>query len=121
MSQQHNGDIEYGYKAKTLQSYVFGLGGSLLLTLAAFGAVYFKLWEDSITYVVISVLAIIQLVVQSVCFLRLNATATGRWNLFPFLFVLLIIAILVGGSFWIMYNLNYNMLSPQLAPLQSGY
>ena len=110
MTHSYQDELEFGYRTKTLKVYLIGLFGSLLLTIAAFGAVYEKLWNDSTLYILVSALAVVQLIVQSICFLRLNATPAGRWNLFPFLFVLMIIAFLVGGSLWIMYNLNFNMV-----------
>jgi cytochrome o ubiquinol oxidase operon protein cyoD len=58
----------------------------------------------------LSILAIMQLLVQCICFLRLNTSKTGRWNVLPFLFTIFIIAIFIGGSLWIMVNLNYNMV-----------
>ncbi|MBE8365690.1 cytochrome o ubiquinol oxidase subunit IV, partial [Leptospira borgpetersenii serovar Balcanica] len=45
-----------------------------------------------------------------VCFLHMNASSEERWNLVAFVFTLLIIAIVVVGSIWIMWNLNYNMM-----------
>lgn len=103
-------DIEFGNRQKTLKAYLIGLLGSFILTLLAFGIVKTKMWSDTTLYIVISALAIIQLIVQSICFLRLNASPRGQLNLLPFLFSLLIITILVGGSLWIMYNLNCNMV-----------
>jgi cytochrome o ubiquinol oxidase operon protein cyoD len=110
MSYIHQDKFEFGYREKTYRSYLVGLAGSLFLTLLAFFTVYYKSYDETKTYAVISVLAIIQLVVQAVCFLRLNASPLGRWNLFPFLFVLTMIAFIAGGSLWIMYHLNHNML-----------
>lgn len=110
MTDKQNDKLEFGYRAKTLASYLIGLSGSGLLTMIAFAAVYEKWWDDFTTYSLISALAVLQLIVQAVCFLRLNSTAAGRWNVFPFLFVLLIIAFIAGGSLWIMYNMNYNMV-----------
>jgi len=45
-----------------------------------------------------------------VCFLHMNTSSEDRWNLVAFVFTVLIIAILVVGSIWIMWNLNYNMM-----------
>lgn len=102
---------------KTLPAYITGLFLSLLLTLMAFGVVAAHLYKPELlnlstaaVYITLTVLALIQLFVQVVCFLRLNASQEGKWELMPFLFVLLIVAILVAGSLWIMYNLNYNMM-----------
>lgn len=95
---------------KTFKSYVIGFVLSLLLTLVSFyiAAKHTLPAQDLIGTLMI--LAVMQLVVQAVFFLRLNASPEGRWNLMPFLFVVLIVLVLVFGSLWIMANLNYNMM-----------
>lgn len=108
---QHEMTQEQSSGQKTLAAYVVGFILCTVLTLIAFGLVQTKMLSTTNLYISLAALAIIQLFVQSVCFLRLNASSEGRWNLLPFLFALLIIAILVGGSLWIMYNLNYNMMN----------
>ena len=95
---------------KTLSGYVTGLMLCLVLTFAAFGLVQGQYFNAVQTDSLIAGLAIVQLIVQCVFFLRLNMGEEGRWNLLPFIFAILIIAILVGGSLWIMVNLNYNMM-----------
>ncbi len=110
MINKHDTGLEFGNSVKTLTGYVIGLIGSLLLTLAAFAVESMKMVSNTNIYLILSILAVLQLILQAICFLRLNASPAGRWNLFPFLFTLLIITFLVGGSLWIMYNLNYNML-----------
>lgn len=102
-------NIDYGIGQKTFQSYVAGFFFSLFLTLIAFGLVLEKVLTAQYLYISLAILAIAQLMVQSYCFLRLNARPESRWTTTPFLFSLFIIAVLVGGSIWIMYNLNYNM------------
>ncbi len=106
----HN-QVEHNSNLKTLPSYMVGFAVSIILTLMAFGLVEWRVLTDNYLYVGISLLAIIQLIVQSMCFLRLNFNPEGRWNLLPFLFTILIITILASGSLWIMYNLNYNMMN----------
>ncbi len=102
---------QYGSGQKTFRAYAIGLVLCVILTLAAFGLVEYRCFSNEYLYISLAVLAIIQLFVQSACFLRLNASPEGRWNLMPFLFAILIVAILVSGSLWIMYNLNYNMMN----------
>lgn len=109
MSMHHDEKVEYGGSPKTLQSYVLGFSLSLILTLMAFALVQLRLVSTTGLYVSLGILALAQLMVQSLCFLRLNGSQEGRWNLLPFIFTLFIIVILAGGSLWIMYNLNYNM------------
>lgn len=95
---------------KTLGGYVVGLVLCLVLTFLAFGLVQGHYYDVVKTDGLLATLAVIQLIVQCVFFLRLNMGKEGQWNLLPFLFAILIIAILVGGSLWIMINLNYNMM-----------
>jgi cytochrome o ubiquinol oxidase operon protein cyoD len=40
----------------------------------------------------------------------MNTSSEERWNLVALVFTVLIIAIVVVGSLWIMYNLNVNMM-----------
>ncbi len=95
---------------KTFGAYITGLILCVVLTLMAFGIVDKRPFDTGGLYIAVSVLAVIQFIVQCICFLRLNAGAEGRWNLLPFLFSIFVIAVLVGGSLWIMYNLNYFMM-----------
>jgi cytochrome o ubiquinol oxidase operon protein cyoD len=103
--------MSHTHNQKTIQSYTVGFIVSLLLTLTAFGLVEFHFISTTYLYVSLGLLALTQLVVQAVCFIRLNASAEGRWNLLPFLFTIFIIAIFVGGSMWIMANLDYYMMN----------
>jgi cytochrome o ubiquinol oxidase operon protein cyoD len=108
MSTGHHG-IRYGAKAKTLQSYLTGLFLCLLLTCLSFGLVVYKILPTTELYIAISILAIVQLLVQIICFLRLNTTKEGLENSLSFAFAILVVVILVSGTLWIMYNMNYFM------------
>lgn len=55
-------------------------------------------------------LAIIQALVQVVCYFHLGFEGKPHWNLIMFLFTILVIIVVVGGSLWIMHNLNYNVM-----------
>ena len=57
-----------------------------------------------------SVTAVIQILVHLVCFLHMNTKSDEGWNMTAFIFTVIIIAITVVGSIWIMWNLNYNMM-----------
>lgn len=109
-STSENTIITAGTGRKTLKSYLFGFVLSLILTFASFAVVGKRLFTDVHMYIALAVLAILQLFVQVVFFLRVNTSPEGRWNLMSFLFTLLIILVIVTGSFWIMWNLNYNMM-----------
>lgn len=111
MAYHHDNFVEYGNGKKTLSSYILGFVLSMALTIGAFVAVSMKAFAHTQLYVLVLVLAISQLLVQSICFLRLNFSEEGRWNSLPFLFILAMIAVLIIGTIWIMYCLNYNMFN----------
>jgi len=106
---QNIAEIDYGVEKKTFRAYAAGFFLSLMLTIMSFSLVMTKVVSSSYVIIGLAVLAVLQLLVQSYCFLRLNAKAENRWNTIPFLFSIFVIAVLVCGSIWIMYNLNYNM------------
>lgn|SRR3989338_4172407 len=101
---------EFGTGRKTLVTYLIGFVLCLILTIIPFLLVGKHVLADETLFVVISILAVIQLLVQVIFFLRLNASPTGKWTSMSFVLTLMIVVILVFGSLWIMYNLNYYMM-----------
>ncbi len=75
-----------GTARKSFTSYMLGFFASLLLTVIAFYAVANRIVDDAHLYILISVLAVIQLYVQVLFFLRVNADKESRFNLLSFLF-----------------------------------
>ena len=59
---------------------------------------------------VIFALALVQIVVHVVCFLHLDTRSEGGWTLLAFLFTAVIVVITIGGSIWVMFHLNTNMM-----------
>jgi cytochrome o ubiquinol oxidase subunit IV len=92
----------------SLQSYVTGALLALALTLAPFALVMSGASGAS-AVAAIFIFAVIQIVVHVVFFLHLGRS-DQRWNLMAFVFTLLIVGILVGGSYWVMYHLDHNMM-----------
>jgi cytochrome o ubiquinol oxidase operon protein cyoD len=91
-----------------LQSYVTGAVLALALTLAPFAL---AMGGASGTSAVAGIfgLAAIQIVVHVVFFLHLGRS-DQRWNLAVLVFTVLIVGIVVGGSYWVMYHLDHNMM-----------
>lgn len=89
-------------------SYVAGFMLSLLLSLAAYTVVVNKLATGWTAIYIILVLAVAQLSVQVIFFLHLGREPKPRWNLTALLFAAMVVTILVVGSLWIMYNMNYH-------------
>lgn len=88
-------------------SYTIGFILSLVLTLAAYAIVTGKSLDGWPLLYGLTGLALVQLVVQLVFFLHLRHEDEPRWKLLVFDLMLLIVAILLFGSIWIMNNLNY--------------
>lgn len=94
-----------------LISYTVGLIASLIIVWLSYQVVTKHLFPESGLYFFLGVAAILQLLVSALFFFRLNtATDHDRWNVVIFLFSLLIMLIVIAGSLWIMYQLNYNMM-----------
>jgi cytochrome o ubiquinol oxidase subunit IV len=93
-----------------IASYIIGFVLAVLLTLIAYMIVVNHLLSGMMLAVVLMCLAAVQLLVQLVFFLHLGRDKSSRWNVASFYFMLLVLVIVVGGSLWIMQNLNYNMM-----------
>lgn len=101
---------QYGMGKKTLKTYLMGFFLCIILTLLPFWLVVQRVFPDKHLYVLLIGCAVLQLYVQVAYFLRLNASPEGRWNLVTFLFTIFVVLVIVIGSLWIMFNLNYNMM-----------
>jgi cytochrome o ubiquinol oxidase subunit IV len=62
------------------------------------------------TTAIIFAFAIVQIVVHVVFFLHLDTRSEGGWTLLAFLFTAVIVVLTIGGSIWVMYHLNTNMM-----------
>jgi cytochrome o ubiquinol oxidase operon protein cyoD len=91
-------------------SYLGGFGLSVLLTGAAFAAVWLRPFSARVVFECIVAAAPVQMVVHLTLFLHLNRSSTQRWNAVVLGFAALIVVILIGGSLWIMTNANENMM-----------
>ena len=110
MSQLHSTEPDYGTGKKNLNLYIVGIVLCVILTLIPFATVSRK-YPVGPTLAIIYVCAIAQFLVQVFFFLRLHAkNERGRMNLMSFVFAILILIVIVVGSLWIMWHLNYNMM-----------
>jgi len=105
---------EHNAHPLSLGRYIVGFLGSITLTLTAYVLVTHGGTSRGVLMGVLAVLAVIQFVVQMVFFLHVGDERKPRWKLLIMWMMLGVILILVGGSIWIMNNLNYRMMdSPQ--------
>ena len=94
----------------TLKAYVIGFVASLLLTSASFVIVLTQLLPQRELIFALAILALVQAVFQLIYFLHVGQEAKPQWETVVFYFMLIILFILVAGSLWITYDLNYRVM-----------
>ncbi len=94
----------------TTRSYIVGFGLSVLLTAIPFALVMSGAVAASIAVPVSIALGVVQILVHLVYFLHMNSASSRSWNMVALVFTVVIVAILVVGSLWVMYHLNANMM-----------
>ena len=90
--------------------YLIGFLLSVVLTAAPFWLVMTGALAPATAAITIVVLAVVQILVHTVCFLHVNSRAEGGWTLLAYVFTGVIVLIVISGSLWIMYHLNGNMM-----------
>ena len=107
------GDAGHAHEDTTDESivtYLAGLGLAALLTVVSFVVAGTTLvWGPSIP-VALFVLAIAQMGVHLVFFLHITTGPDGLNNVMALAFGVLVVILVIGGSLWIMANLNHNMM-----------
>ena len=102
--------LKHGSSRSGLLGYLVGLVLAMLLTATSFFVAGTDLvWQPSIP-VALVVLAIAQMGVHLVFFLHITTGPDNTNNVLALAFGVLIVVLVVGGSLWIMANLNHNMM-----------
>jgi cytochrome o ubiquinol oxidase subunit IV len=112
-----SGDVAAGFAEpheytvwEDIQGYLFGLVLAVLLTAASFYVVYTHLiWAPAIP-IALAVLAVAQIGVHLVFFLHLTTAPDNTNNVLALAFGVLIVALVIGGSVWIMGHLDERMM-----------
>jgi cytochrome o ubiquinol oxidase operon protein cyoD len=121
MSSQHGHSNAHAHNAHgSLKTYVVGFALSLILTLLSFGCVMSGAVPQHLAVPGLVVFCVAQLLVQLVFFLHMSAAPGQRDNLSIGVFTLLIIAIVVVGSLWVMHNMNTYMMHPASQSMSSS-
>jgi cytochrome o ubiquinol oxidase operon protein cyoD len=93
-----------------IQSYLIGLALSVLLTALSFSLVGTNwIWGPGLPAALAS-LAIAQIGIHLVFFLHITSAPDNTNTVLALAFGVLIVGLIIGGSIWIMYHLNQNML-----------
>jgi cytochrome o ubiquinol oxidase operon protein cyoD len=94
----------------SVRSYVIGFVLSVVLTALPFGLVMAGTVPAATAVPICIGLGIVQMIVHLVYFLHMNAASSKSWNMAALVFTVVVVAILVVGSLWVMYHLNMNMM-----------
>ncbi len=93
----------------SVRSYRIGFLLSVILTIIPFGLVMAGM-PAAVAIPVCFAFAAVQIIVHLIYFLHMNGSSSQSWNLTAFIFTVIIVAILVIGSLWVMYHMNANMM-----------
>ncbi|HZD89802.1 MAG TPA: cytochrome o ubiquinol oxidase subunit IV [Pseudolabrys sp.] len=93
----------------SLYGYLIGLALAVLLTFASFALPTSDVvWGPGIP-VALVVFAVAQMGVHIVFFLHITTSPDNTNNVMALAFGILIVFLVIGGSVWIMWNMNYRM------------
>lgn len=114
----HHGH-SHGHQAGhgSFKSYVTGFILSVILTAIPFWLVMGEVFENHVvTAIFVMALGAVQIVVHMIFFLHMNTKSEGGWTIMALIFTIIIVAIALSGSLWVMYHLNTNMMpmSPEM-------
>ena len=105
----HHGHDDGGHGS--FKSYVTGFILAVILTAIPFWLVLGKVFDkSSTTGLVLLAFGAVQIVVHMIYFLHMNTRAEGGWSMLALLFTVMVVAIMMSGSVWVMYHLNENMM-----------
>lgn len=93
-----------------LKTYILGFILSAVLTLIPFILVMTSAMAKPTIVLLIVLFAGLQVLVHLSCFLQMKFSFTQSWDSLALIYTLLLLAILVVGSIWIMYHLRINMM-----------
>ena len=94
----------------TLGGYMKGFILSVILTAIPFYLVMTGTLDNHTTVGIVMAMAVVQIVVHMIYFLHMDARSEGGWNLLSLIFTIIVVAITLAGSLWVMYHLNVNMM-----------
>ena len=111
----HDAQKASGASHSSFKGYATGFLLSLVLTIISFALVMDGTLSHTVIMVGIILAAVVQLMVQMHYFLHLDGSSAQRWNVMALLYTLLIVAILIGGTVWIMVNTQQHMMGSAMS------
>lgn len=109
-----------GHDHGSRKSYLIGFLAAVVLTAIPFWLVMSGVLPATATAVIVTLLAIAQIVVHTVFFLHVNSRTEGGWTLVALVFTAIIVLIVICGSLWIMFHLHGNMMPMAPPPVEAA-
>jgi cytochrome o ubiquinol oxidase operon protein cyoD len=106
----HGHGHDDGHDHGTYRSYFIGFILSAVLTAIPFALVMTGVLPPAAAGAAVVGFAVVQIIVQMICFLHMNPRSEGGWNLLALVFTLIILVIVISGSLWVMHHLQVNMM-----------
>jgi cytochrome o ubiquinol oxidase operon protein cyoD len=107
----HGHSNGHGAGHGTFRSYMTGFILSVILTAIPFWLVMAGVFDSkALTAVLVMLIGAVQIVVHMIYFLHMNPKSEGGWTLMALIFTLVLVAIALAGSLWVMHHLNANMM-----------
>lgn len=95
------------HRQRSARTYLIGFALALVLTAIPFALVATGGLSGIAIFLVIAASALVQVVVHLRFFLHLGFASTPRENLLALAFAAVLIGLMIGGSLWIMFDLDY--------------
>ena len=102
-------ELLHGWNASYKPQFI-GLVMSFLLTVTAYRFVTHHVLSDTLLYLTVFGCCLSQVLIQFIFFLHLGLEDKHHWRTITFLFTVLVVLIIVGGTLWIMSNLYYDLM-----------
>lgn len=110
MSQTHTTSQE-GESHGSYSSYIVGFVLAVILTVASFATVLSKAFSYGTSLVILSALAVVQILVHLVFFLHMNTSSKQRWNVMTFAVTVMTVLIVIAGSLFVLWNTQMHMMA----------
>lgn len=102
-------NIDLIYPAR-LRSYLSGFFLALMLTAIPFALVALGTMSKTVTFALIAVTAVFQVLVHLRYFLHLTFSPRSTWFRVAIAFTAVIMFVMIGGTLWILFDLNRHMV-----------
>ncbi|AKJ66876.1 cytochrome o ubiquinol oxidase protein CyoD [Pandoraea thiooxydans] len=116
----HDHDEDEELPHSTFSGYMTGFVLAVALTALPFWIVMGSVFHRSgVTAAAILLIGAVQIVVHMIYFLHMDGKVQGGWSLLALIFTIVLVAIALSGSIWVMYHLNENMMPGMMQPMHN--